>query len=231
MAYLRRSSGTVTTRTNDSPILTTPALGTPASGVMTNMTGAVTESIVDGEVTAVKVHTDVATVAGSQTLTNKTLTAPVLTAPVLGTPASGVVTNLTGTLATAVQDNITRLGTVTTSNNINGQKLSDTGWVALSSYLTNSWVAHSASGYTPEYRKIGDIVQVRGIVEDGSGSIMTVPAVIRPADNVYFPLQGLSDSFGASTTDTYTSLALDGVVVINPFGTVWTSFNLVYYIN
>jgi len=37
-----------------------------------------------------------ATLAGSETLTNKTLTAPILTAPVLGTPASGVLTNCTG---------------------------------------------------------------------------------------------------------------------------------------
>jgi len=38
-----------------------------------------------------------ATLAGTETLTNKTLTSPTLTAPALGTPASGVVTNLTGT--------------------------------------------------------------------------------------------------------------------------------------
>ena len=41
MAYLRRSSGTVTKRKETSPILTTPALGTPSAGVMTNMTGLV----------------------------------------------------------------------------------------------------------------------------------------------------------------------------------------------
>jgi len=38
-----------------------------------------------------------ATLTGSETLTNKTLTSPTLTAPALGTPASGTVTNLTGT--------------------------------------------------------------------------------------------------------------------------------------
>jgi hypothetical protein len=36
------------------PTLTTPALGTPASGVMTNMTGAVTASIVDDAITLAK---------------------------------------------------------------------------------------------------------------------------------------------------------------------------------
>ena len=42
MAYLRGSSGTVTTRTLDSPVLTTPALGTPSAGVITNLTGTLT---------------------------------------------------------------------------------------------------------------------------------------------------------------------------------------------
>ena len=37
-----------------------------------------------------------ASLAGTETLTNKTLTSPTLTTPALGTPASGVATNLTG---------------------------------------------------------------------------------------------------------------------------------------
>ena len=40
-----------------------------------------------------------ATLDGTEALTNKTLTSPTMTAPVLGTPASGVATNLTGTAA------------------------------------------------------------------------------------------------------------------------------------
>ena len=54
------------------------------------------------QVTAAKVASDVATTAGTQTLTNKTLTAPTLTTPALGTPASGVVTNLSGVLPVGV---------------------------------------------------------------------------------------------------------------------------------
>ena len=38
----------------------------------------------------------VATLTGTETLTNKTLTAPTMTAPALGTPASGTLTNCTG---------------------------------------------------------------------------------------------------------------------------------------
>jgi trimeric autotransporter adhesin len=37
-----------------------------------------------------------ATLAGTETLTNKTLTSPTLTTPALGTPSSGVLTNATG---------------------------------------------------------------------------------------------------------------------------------------
>ena len=43
------------------------------------------------------------------------LASPVLVTPNLGTPSAGVVTNLSGTLASGVQDNITRLGTIATT--------------------------------------------------------------------------------------------------------------------
>ena len=39
---------------------------------------------------------DVASLAGTETLTNKTLTSPTMTTPALGTPASGILTNATG---------------------------------------------------------------------------------------------------------------------------------------
>lgn len=71
MAYLKGSKGTITARTLDSPVLTTPALGTPASGVMTNMTGAVTASIVDDAITGAKIEND-PTIAGTLTVTGNT---------------------------------------------------------------------------------------------------------------------------------------------------------------
>ena len=45
---------------------------------------------------AIAIDNTVATLTGTQTLTNKTLTSPILTAPVLGTPASGTLTSCTG---------------------------------------------------------------------------------------------------------------------------------------
>ena len=55
MAYLRRATSTITEQTSASPIFTTPALGTPASGVLTNCTGLPTAGLVDNAVTLAKI--------------------------------------------------------------------------------------------------------------------------------------------------------------------------------
>ena len=51
-----------------SAVLVTPNLGTPSAGVMTNMTGAVTASIVDDAVTGAKIENN-PTIAGNLTVT------------------------------------------------------------------------------------------------------------------------------------------------------------------
>ena len=62
--------------------------------------------------------TNLVTLTGTATLTNKTLTSPVLTTPALGTPASGVMTNVTGTAASLTAglatDTVTKTGTGST---------------------------------------------------------------------------------------------------------------------
>ena len=62
------------------------------------------------------IDSTVATLTGTQTLTNKTLTAPTLTTPALGTPASGVMTNVTGTAANLTSGNATKITSITNSN-------------------------------------------------------------------------------------------------------------------
>ena len=53
-------------------------------------------------ITLPAVTSTLATLAGTETLTNKTLTSPTLVTPALGTPASGVMTNVTGVPAAAI---------------------------------------------------------------------------------------------------------------------------------
>ena len=96
------------------------ALGTPASGTLTNCTGLPMSGLVASTSTAIGVGSinlghasdttiarvsagvvsiegvTIATATNTLTLTNKTLTSPVLTTPALGTPASGVLTSCTG---------------------------------------------------------------------------------------------------------------------------------------
>jgi len=69
MAYLKKALGTLrsTVRsgvTLNSPTFINPALGTPASGIMTNMTGAVTASIEDDAITSAKIATGAVTSDG-----------------------------------------------------------------------------------------------------------------------------------------------------------------------
>jgi len=112
-----------------------PALGTPASGTLTNCTGLPVAGITASTSTALGVGSielghasdttlarvsagvvsiegvNIVTVSATQTLTNKTLTSPTMTAPVLGTPGSGTLTNCTGLpIAGLVASTSTALG-------------------------------------------------------------------------------------------------------------------------
>jgi hypothetical protein len=102
-----------------SPTLTTPVLGVATATTINKLTvtapaTAATLTIADGATLAtagafsatltatgatnVTLPTTgtLATIAGTETLTNKTLTSPTLTTPALGTPSAGVLTNCTG---------------------------------------------------------------------------------------------------------------------------------------
>lgn len=77
-----------------SPSFTTPALGTPSAGVLTNCTGLPMTSGVTGVLPVANGGTGVTTSTGSGN--NVLSTSPTLVTPVLGTPASGTLTNCTG---------------------------------------------------------------------------------------------------------------------------------------
>lgn len=92
-----------------------------------------------------------ATLAGSETFTNKTLTSPTLTTPVLGTPSSGTLTNCTGL---PVAGGGTGTNTLTANNVILGNTTSAVQFVApgtSGNVLTSNgttWQSTAASGTT-----------------------------------------------------------------------------------
>jgi len=86
-----------------SPTLVTPTLGVATATSVgfsgsTSGTATLAAPAVAGTttITLPSATGTLATLTGTETLTNKTLTSPTMTAPVLGTPASGTLTNATG---------------------------------------------------------------------------------------------------------------------------------------
>jgi len=164
------NTGTGSNVLNTSPTLVTPALGTPASGIMTNVTGTAagltagnttTNANLTGAVTSVGNAASLGSFTSAQlatALTDETgsgasvfATSPTLVTPALGTPSSGVVTNLTGTASININ------GTVGASTPSTGAftTLSASGATILSggtangvAYLNGSKVLTSGSAMT-----------------------------------------------------------------------------------
>lgn len=156
-----------------SPTLVTPALGTPASGVMTNVTGLPISTGVSG--LGAGIATFLATPSSANLITAVTdetgtgslvfATSPTLVTPALGTPSSGVMTNVTGLpLSTGVTGTlpVANGGTAATSFTIKGVIVSDTS----SSTGALSSLASGTLGHVLQINSSG--VPVFGHLQGGS---------------------------------------------------------------
>ena len=190
-----------------SPTLVTPALGTPASGVMTNATGTAsgltagnvtTNANLTGHITS----SGNAAVLGSFTsaqlataLTNETGsgsavfgTSPTLVTPVLGTPASGVATNLSGTAASLTA------GSVTTNANLTGH-ITSSGNAAVLGSFSSAQLKTALSDETGS-----------GSAVFATSPTLVTPALGTPASGVATNLSGTAASLTAGNVTTNANL-------------------------
>lgn len=114
-AWVTAPTGTGAVVRATSPTLVTPALGTPTSGVATNLTGTAAGLTAGHVTTNANLTGPIASVGNATSITSQTGTgtkfvvdtSPVLVTPNLGTPSAAVLTNATGTASGLTAGNVT----------------------------------------------------------------------------------------------------------------------------
>lgn len=95
-----------------------------------------------------------------------------------------VPTFVAGVALTAAQLNLIR------------DDVNPTAWTAVT--FLNSWVNHGGANQACAYRKVGDVVEIRGLAKSGTitQAVFTLPAGFRPPGNLFFASNS-NDAFGS----------------------------------
>ena len=161
-------------------------------------TGAHTLGLTTSANTSVTLPTTgtLATLAGSETFTNKTLTSPTLTTPVLGTPSSGTLTNCTGLPVSGI--------TASTATAIG------VGSIELG-HATDTTIARSAAGVvTIEGVEVVTLSRTQTLTNKTLTSpTLTTPALGTPSSGTLTSCTGLPVS--GITSSTSTALGLGSI--------------------
>jgi hypothetical protein len=172
----------------NSPTLVTPALGTPASGVMTNVTGLPIVAGTTGTLSVARGGTGVTTSTGTGNVVLSN--SPTLVTPALGTPSALVGTNITGTAAgLSIGGNAATATNATTAASCSGN-------AATVTTITTTQVANATAGVSAG--AVGTYMMAR---YDGASGPITFGATVSGSD--LSPSNASGNNVGSAQTGTW----------------------------
>jgi len=112
-----------------------------------------------------------------------------------------------------------------------GATTPDSGWISLKEYLTNDWVEFGA-GYEVEYRIIGKVVYIRGLVKHGTAKAIfkDLPKDIIPPKKLYFA-NAISNKNVHGNDNLALVIGSHGVIESRKYSKEWTSVACSYILD